>query len=431
MNLSNLNIKKSTLLIYLLMIVFCIVMPFFTITLQIISLFVFCILLMYSAKGYGVLHPLSWFPIFFFLYVFAFPVYQHLDGQVTSDTSRLVPIGLLALIGFSTPLIFLNQKIELPQIKLDDKVINFLWLVLAAICIFLIIYVLKMGISSKREFLDNIGGLGGMFAVFSILPALYCLKVVKYKKIGFLDPYFYGTLFLLLIAFGVTGERDYIFRYFLFLFLIYFSYKKYRPIYLILSVIFAFIVMPFTQLLKGYLISDDKNYSEYKLDLNEIFYGEFFSAGRNLHYIISRNENLYWGETLLWDLKRFFNFIFTKQESTGSWFNNTYRVQYGNYGDSGWGFSLVAEGYLNFSYFGVFFIYFLVGLVTYEICKLSKKNSYLFLYYLMYIPVVIYVTRADLANYLSLTFKINLFFILLIYVLMKLLSKLGKSSFKI
>lgn len=428
MNLSNLNVKKSTLLIYLLMVVFCIVMPFFTITLQIISLFIFCISLMYSAKGYGVLHPLSWFPIFFFLYIFAFPVYQHLDGQVTYDTSRLVPIGLLALIGFSTPLIFLNQKIELPVIKLDDKVINFLWLILAGICIFLIIYVFKMGISSKREFLDNIGGLGGMFAVFSILPALYCLKVVKHKKIGFLDPYFYGTLFLLLIAFGVTGERDYIFRYFLFLFLIYFSYKKYRPIYLIVSVVCAFIVMPFTQQLKGYLISDNNSYSDYKLDLNEIFYGEFFASGRNLHYILSKNDNLYWGETLLWDIKRFFNFIFPDQESTVSWFNSTYRVQYGNSGSSGWGFSLIAEGYLNFSYVGVFLIYFLVGLLTYVICKLSKKNSYYFLYYLMYIPVIIYVTRADLANYFSLVFKINLFFILFILLCMRFIHKAGKPS---
>lgn len=404
-------------------------MPFFAISFQILTFLFFSIALMYSFKEYGVLHPLSWFPIFFFLYAFAFPVYQNLDNQVTPYTFQLVPISFLALIGFSTPLMFLNEKTALPSVSLESKKIDFLWTLVASVCVLLILYVFKIGVTSKREFLDNIGGIGSFFVVFTLLPIIHCMKVVKYKKIDFLDPFFYGTLLLLLLVFGVTGERDYLFRYLLFLFLIYFTFTRYKVSYLLAAVFLSFIVMPFTQVVKGYLISENGFQVDYDFNLQDLFYGEFFSAGRNLHYILEKNSNFYYGETLIWDLKRFLSFIFPSQQSTGAWFNDTYRVQFGNHGESGWGFSLVAEGYLNFYLFGVFFIYFIIGMATYYIYKMSSRNIYYFIYYLMYVVVVVYVTRSDLANYLSSVLKINLFFVFLIFLIFRMMKpfRIGSS----
>lgn len=425
MSFINLRVENNHLIQYIVTFIVGLILPIFSINIQVLIFFIVSVLFMYSFRKYGCLHPISWFPIFFFLYSVVFLFYQQLDRSLTIYSSEIVPISFFGLMGFLAPLIYLREKLYFPQVNIKNSYINFVWFFFAISCLLLILYVLNMGVTTKRDFLDNIGSLGGVFVVFSLLPVIYCIKIIKNKKIDFSDPFLYFTLIILFTAFGVTGERDYFFRFFLFIFLIYFTYTKYYVTYLVLVVFLVFLLMPITQLAKGYLISDGSGL-DYTFDWKEVFFGEFFSSGRNLHYILEKNSSYYYGETIIWDIKRFLNFIFPDQMSTGYWFNEIFRVQNGNYSNSGWGFSLVAEGYMNLSIIGVFILYFFIGWMTFLIYRLAGRSIYYFIYYLMYVVVVIYITRADFANYLSLTFKVNLILVFSLFLVFYTLKSLGK-----
>lgn len=425
--INNIRVKKVWLIFYIISLISALLIPYLSVELQIIIFTLITFVCLFLSKENGILHPLSWFPIFYLLYGISFVVYESLEESNLLFIDQIIPLAFLGLAGFMTPLIFFNKnKILFPMVRLKNNSIKLVWSIFGIVCILLIVYVIGSGVSSKREFLDNIGGMGSLFVSFSIIPLIYCIKLIKEKKFSVLDPYFILTFLLLFIAFGVTGERDYIFRFLFFILLMYFSIKKYNLSIFILLMMLVVIVMPLTQLMKGYLISTESIVYSFEFKLNTFFYNDFYSAGRNLNYILEKQIPLMYGETFIWDIKRFFNFIYVDQQSTGAWFNDSFRAQYRDIGTSGWGFSLVAEAYMNFGKLGVFCLYSLIGLISGILYKISYKNLYNFLFYLLYVVVVIYVTRADFANYLSLVFKINLISILSLCLLLKAIDKIQK-----
>lgn len=403
--------------------IFCLLSTFFEVGVQLIIYFLNILACIFVFSRAGILHPLSWFPIFYFLYGTAFVIYEVLDKSNLIYINELIPLSFIGFIGFLSALIFFTKKSELPNVdKIYSRVVPYAWVIFASVCVLLIIYVLGSGITSKREFIDNLSGVGFLFIVFSMLPLVYCIKILDEKKINFKSYIFILTLITLFIGFGVTGERDYIFRFFLFIFIIFYSLRKYNPLIFLGLIGILLFVMPLTQEMKGYLISESGLGYEYDFDVKILFFNDFYSAGRNLYYVLEKQLPLMYGETFIWDIKRFFNFIYVDQKSTGAWFNDTFRVQYRDIGTSGWGFSLVAEAYMNFGKIGIFLLYFLIGIVSGALYNLSSKNIFLFLYYLLYIVVVIYITRADFANYLSLVFKINLIIVFTIFFMLKIFS---------
>lgn len=425
--MDNLVTKKNWFLFYIFSSICCLLIGFFDVNIQILIFFINTLICVFIFSQRGILHPLSWFPVFYFLYGSAFLIYEILDNNNLIYMNEIVPLVFIGFIGFLTPLIFFTKENKIPSVPKEySKVIPYTWGIFLVLCVVLIIFVLGSGITSKREFIDDLGGIGFLFIVFSMLPLIYCVKILEDKKIELKNYMFIITLIILFIGFGVTGERDYIFRFFLFLFIMHYTFNKYNPLVFLGLIFILLFFMPLTQQMKGYLISESVVGYEYNFEIKNLFFNDFYAAGRNLYYVLEKQVPLMYGETFIWDVKRFFNFIFTDQKSTGAWFNDTFRVQYRDIGTSGWGFSLVAEAYINFGKFGIFLLYLIIGVVSGIFYNLSRKNLFLFLFYLLYIVVVIYVTRADFANYLSLIFKINVIIILTIFIVLKTLSILRK-----
>lgn len=373
----------------------------------------------------SLVHPLSWFPIFYFLYSVSFPLYYMVDGEVNNDLLMLVPICFSGFLAFTFGVLIFSPHVStIPKVKLSARLLEiFAWLALC-ICAGLIIYVLGSGVSSKREFLNMVraSGLELAFNIFSFATVIYVLRLIVISqsfgglnvKVQVFDRLGIAMLLIFMAGFGVTGERDFVFRLLLLTMVVLFGLAyRYKYYYLLVATFALVLILPFSQAAKAYLISTGIEYEGYKA--GDIFNTEFASAGRNTYYVIARDITGYGGETILWDIKRYFNFIFADQQSTGVWFNDYIRRSFGDEGTSGWGFSLVAEGYMNFGIWGAAILFFVIGIITGFVYRLSSRSGFYYAIYLLYIPTLIYVVRADVANYLSLAFKVNIVMVLIVY----------------
>ena len=141
--------------------------------------------------------------------------------------------------------------------------------------------------------------------------------------------------------------------------------------------------------------------------------GEFISASRNLQVLINNKEyteSLFNGYGILNDFKRIF---FKSEFSHGNWFQNTFF----SYSKTGYGFTLVGEGYVNLGYFGVILVFVIIGLFIRIIYRKASRNIYFLSIYIYTIPLYMYAIRADLANIFSQFIKHLILSIFIIYVL--------------
>ena len=414
-------------------------MPALSVENQAIIFFIFVAASAKASEKGGILHPISWFGIFFFLYSTSYPLLYSTQGGTSENIKSVIPLSFSAYIIFCLSVLLTapSTRPSLPPSIFSKRFLSFLLWPCLAVCTTLAFIAATSGASSKRDFLNyaeekNISSLFIFFIISALIYALALLEKFKdpsktaFPKI-LLDKQGIAILSIFLIAFGATGERDYIFRLLLLIMLIAFSTRyKYKYYYLIASSIALVLILPLTQAAKSYLLADQIIYEGYQA--GDIFNTEFASAGKNIFYVIDRNITGYNGETLIYDLKRYFDFIFSDQQSTVSWFNNYIRGIFREDGTAGWGFSLVAEGYINFGYIGPALIFLIIGLATGIVYRLSQKNSAYFGFYILYIPSLIYVIRADIGNYLSIIFKVNLIIILLVFISGKIWHALQKKE---
>lgn len=386
----------------------------------------------------GLSHPLSWFPIFYYLYSVSYPLYYVIDNDVNPDIHLLIPLCFSGLIAFVVGvLLFSSRPPGVPRISLSPRLLEVFCWVSLTVCALLILYVIASGVTSKREFLNLVraGGLDVAFNFFPFATIVYILRLMVLSQsktdFGFRKDVFdrlgMAMLAVFMVGYGVTGERDFVFRLaFLIMVVIFAARYKYKFKYLLLAVSALILILPFSQAAKAYLISGGIQYEGYRT--GDIFNTEFASAGRNTYYVISRDLTGYAGETIIWDIKRYLNFIFPDQQSTGVWFNDYIRYSFGDHGTSGWGFSIVAEGYMNFGLWGPAALFFMIGVVSGLLYRRSGRNGFYYALYLLYIPTLIYVVRADLANYLSLAFKVNIIMVALVYVSAYLAGRIGSRN---
>lgn len=413
---------------------------YITVPLQAVIFLLVTIIAMSRAERYGILHPISWFSPFMLLYSISYPLFIWTSGGTSSQLDIVIPLCMATYVGFIMPIAFLSPfRILVPAITIDPKIIRKLIFISIVLCILLVLYVIVLGVASKREFIDitRASGVGSAFLAFTLLSVFYAVYLlIKVQRIArgvrsrLGDAVVLGVAVfaILLIGYGATGERDYMFRSILLVMLILFSVKyhaKFRYYYLLGSVFILILVLPATQSAKAFLISSSVSGAVFEVE--NIWKTEFASAGRNLLYLMERGVNDYHGETFIWDVKRALNFIFPDQLSTGMWFNQTLRTFFGDEGTSGWGFSLVAEGYINFGLIGPPILFLFLGLLSSGMYSHAARSQLKFIFYLCSIPVIIYVLRADLANYISLIFKINGFIVLVFYIA----SKFGSQSSRI
>lgn len=377
--------------------------------------------LLIHLEAAGPLHPAVWFSVFLFLYSVNYPLFLLTYGEPHTESSLILPLSFLALTGFLLGQVMTSKKpITAPAIPLSAGALRTIILALLPICIALILLVFALGSDSKREFIDTTRQLGiaPLFIFFHMITVAYIVYALRLSQTsgagrGLRHSFFtmLGIIVLgmLFLNIGVTGERDLFLRAGLLVYLSLMALGRgptYRFWHFILIGFAGVYLVNVLQGLKGVLL--DSGSDAVIGQIQSVFWNEFASAGRNLDYLLSKNIEPLYGDTYVWAVMRYFDFLFPDAMSATQWYNSILRNDFGDGGTSGWGFSLVAEAYLNFGSVGIFVVFFLIGLLTAALYRGARRSAFGFLFYLLFVPTLIYVLRADVGNLLALAFKINL-----------------------
>lgn len=310
---------------------------------------------------------------------------------------------------------------------------NLIFIILSFFVILGIVFAIKSGANTKIE--ANSSNPFKIVSVFSfwILTVIAIIRAYRLKDKMLKDIKLYIFLIIALVYMLATGERDVIFRIVFVFLLIYYDRKQNVSFLLIIFILLSIaILIPISQGFKAIFLTGSITISQ--LGLSSVFSNEFLSAGRNFYSLF-----LYGVEH---DISYLFNDLIRATfpsivseslniHSTTSWFGSEYRVMHGFSGTSGWGFTLIGEGYLIGDIFGVALVSFLYALIIGNLYNLRVKSIYWYSFYLLAFASSIYVLRADFANLLSQVFKIggiSVFTLFIIHKLFIFLKKLRKKE---
>jgi oligosaccharide repeat unit polymerase len=375
---------------------------------QLSLLLLFLISGMYFFK-FEILHPFVWLSPFIILYNVSVIILYLLDIRDTNISEQLIlsmtlALGTLFLYFAVASKTYSNLNYKIKTIdSISPKIFKFFFIVLILIIAVNIILFLKSGIKTKSEL--SVSGealdLGYIYKLFLFTTAFLLLKEILIKKSISLFLFISFTVSLLISL--VLGERDVLMTFIMFgIFIYYVTYKPPKKILYFIGILSLFL-LPVLGHLKNVFTKDMTGmFSEYNA-LLAIFNGEFLSAGRNFETVLNTygQWDFFYGITIFWDLARSIipGFIYTFQNSIG-WFNNTFHPDIVAIG-RGYGFSFIAEGYINFGYLGIVLWYLILSIIMNFLYRNSKKNTYWFIGYIYMIPYFIYIQRGDFSNFIS------------------------------
>jgi oligosaccharide repeat unit polymerase len=391
-------------------------------------------------------HPLVIYSMFFAIYSVFFPIYFYL-----TQSALVYPQGLLASfddyvlsktifcnsIGYASFLfgVILSQKryhsrvnyaINVFQNNILYKVPYFIILVLFCISLIPVYHILQYDFVSKNDIARS----GQTFLrfymiyhpliVFLSIHILYLFEKNRWQSGLIVFAAFFLYFF---IVFGITGERDVV-VYFALILLIYISEikRKVSPVTVLYLLFIGIFLFPVMHILKSFIIAPqvDSFRVLFSSGLENFFKGEFLSAGRNLYTIIYFTTDLYDGERISQDLLRFFrsNFLGINLHvlSTSEWYNRIYLENTG----SGFGFSIVASGYLDFGYAGIILIMLPLGYILSFFYKQRLRNNLFYVLYLYVLLTMVYCIRQDIAVIINNSIKFGIIPVLILVIYSKI-----------
>ncbi|MFD0961664.1 O-antigen polymerase [Paenibacillus chungangensis] len=403
----------------------------------ILSFFIVTITVMVKVR-FDLLHPFTWFVPLYMLYSISYPLLVHMgEAPDNGYTFQVISLEWFALIAF---IITIGpKKREIKSIKVPIR--NFrliLQIILIITFLFTCIYVLYIylnGLSSKYEIsLSNSVFIkfGAFFSIFTLVYAIFISnEMINNKKLPVKIVVL--TTIWIVLAFLISGERDFLYRHVLItIFLIDTVYKKIPKVKLAIYGVIGMLSIPILGGLKNVLVSN-KGLEPFTLPtFSEILSGEFISASRNLLVLLTNSNqwDFFMGETIWWDFKRVFvpQFLLNSEViNPVGWFNNSFYMGLVSRG-GGQGFTMVGEGYMNFGLIGVMIWFMILGLIIKLLYLKSSKNILYLVSYIAFIPIVIYSIRADLSNLLSPLFSQIIIPILIMLILRSILGKDVTSS---
>lgn len=381
-----------------------------------------------ALRGGHVAHPWVWFPVFFAAYSLPVPLMVSLGLQSGSGyTQKILMYHSIALLSWLAASGSRVKVLAFPSgpsrtsgyLKTVEQVAWWFVVLLIPLTAMSVGAVLLGDYSSKRDVVEGRGTSAalGMISFFGWLTVAAAVMIGRRLQMAVSTRMVVVPLTCWAsIAYLVTGERDVLLNFaFVSMLMFYDAKKGFKVVYLYGMAVAVWLVLPITQQCKAALIGSVEPIS---YDLQTVLTGEFHSAGRNLLAILESRVGFKWGQTFVWDLQRVLSSQFLGIESRGTagWFNEVFRVEQGIGGSAGWGFSAVAEGYLNFGMCGVALIFAVMGIVTGRLYRARARGIFHWVLYSCYVPVVIYVLRADMATYVSQTLKVVCLPLLVIYV---------------
>lgn len=391
------------------------------VSLLIFSIFTFLLILLNNDKTFT--QPITLFSLFYYPYSTWFCYYSMLTGQyddaymVYSLELSYLGLFVFAFVGvlysYFKPRHNYSDFIYSENIVYSIQSIRTLILLSSSIILISVIQVLTSGAMNKREvlelsytFLFFVGYLGYVLTAGILLYALVKTKNNGFGKL-FSSFHFTYVVFVLFCGYLFLGERDLVFRFIFCMLMLYFSHKKTANIFILTVIMTSLVlILPVSQAAKGLLLPASSFSMNY--ELHRIFFGEFMAPSRNLYMLISHGvEHSY--SFLVSDFMRAFVPFGSELgfKSTTSWYNGEYRVDNGFSGTSGWGFTLIGQGYLLGRSFGVMVIMSIVSGCLHLLYFRRFNSCYWFVFYLLALSTSIYCIRADMANLFSQIFKIG------------------------
>lgn len=366
----------------------------------------------------------TWFPLQVVIFGYEGPL--TIDSSALLATIRLQMFGIVVFVLVCTAII--NERkvavsrglffygLSAARVELPSEKVIF-WPVLLFV-LFAMIVTAGGGYTTKREILDAGSALKNIAELFFYF-LLVIVMLSSLRGGGRLVTYKAVLVFALGLGyFLLLGERDVFFRIAVLMFLL-FVEKKNIPAFL--SVLFvvsvAVVVTPVSQGFKAFFLSGDTGFAG--LDLRLIFSNEFISASRNLYSLVYYGVDHSFSFLINDVLRAFVPSAFISAigiQSTGSWFDTIYRLENGFQGTSGWGFTIIGQGYLVSGCFGIFFVMTVIATIVSLLYRLAYKGQYYYVFYLLALTTYIYIIRADLANLLSQVFKIGGLAVIGVYI---------------
>lgn len=279
--------------------------------------------------------------------------------------------------------------------------------------------IIKSGAGSKREILDNLSAVKILSDLaLLVVTVLVFLRAARIGRAFCFDLFIIGYLGLCLFYVLLTGERDILFKVLFGFLIIYFDQRRSFGFFKMVVIFSALVlVVPISQYFKGVLLSGEVAFDRDGWDL--ILYSEFMSASRNFYSLLffGVDQDI---SFLLSDISRAFVPTMitgeTDVQSSVAWFERVFRAENGFSGTSGWGFTIVGFGYIVGGIFGIVAIMVFYASLLGALYNLRWRSIYWYAFYILALAAFVYVIRADLANLLSLLFKISGLAMMLVYL---------------
>lgn len=397
------------------------------IEIQIIAMVILCFAAIVLSE-FDLLHPYFWFSSIFTIYSISYPIlYKY--GYVTKfgyskDLMILQWLALSVFLIVVTPrkIIRTNALTYSRSSILNRYLINILCILVLVSSIIIV----REGYANKKEIYSS----GNIFLLLSInftiiLTIIYMYQLIfQINRKNKLD-----KLLIIKVAISIfiitmfTGERDLIFRFLVVSILILYTFNKINNKHLFLLTPLIIVGLPFSHIYKYFFLTGSIT-SSIEINPGNLFFefldGEFISASRNLQVLLNNSEftkGLFSGSSILNDFIRIF---YTTGFTHGQWYNDTF---FPDVATTGYGFTLVGEGYVNWGYYGVILVFMVIGFFIRFLYLKSNKNIYFLVIYLYTVPIYMYSIRADLGNIFSPFIKHLLFSMLVIKLIEEIINK--------
>lgn len=364
----------------------------------------FCTIVFFIHQvNYKIAHPFTWFLPFYFFYYSSGAILMW-QGQINFDSEieLLLKWSYISLLPFLLILNVKTNKYELFGYKyLNTSFFKILWVITTVISFISIITIFLSGSTSKREINLNQEHIFQSSISFSLMIMLFSIIIILnvLNKKEFPLKFILLNIIIITMFFLVNGERDLVLRVLIISIVVYLTlYRNINKFYLLSLGGLSLLLLPIMQNFKNFAVKGQTNNTITGNLITDVFSSEFISASSNLKYLYEAKMPYLNGETLIWDIKRVLGI--EGAFSPTQWFNETFFPKTVAIG-GGRGFSFLGEGYLNFGFLGMVLWMIILSLILKFLYILSTKNIIMFCTYVISIPTIIYILRADFSNLFS------------------------------
>lgn len=319
-----------------------------------------------------------------------------------ASTNFLCAIGTMSLLS----VIIKPRNTEIEDVKEKFPLLNWIFIFFSILALFNILRLASVGLSADK--VTKIAIIGNSIHYAYLLLQLFFTSFYYICRGNSARKFYFLNFFTYIAYCLVTGERDFIFPVFSIVGHLLIHHKTSFKRKLILTSSLSLLGIGGTLI---FLLRDatqkSTNYLESFLNQGSLLFVNSFTAK-----MIDIKYNFFYGETYLHSfLSLLPSFIYKSSYNNLAWLKDNYAPG----GDSGYGFGLDAEGYMNFGYFGVIVTFAIIVLIQ-RYCNYNINRGKFFKYYSVFFHgFTMYCFRNDSLAFL----KGNVYAIIIYFIIIQ------------